>query len=63
MQMDGDKRHWFGAHPPGLEVASNYRMFAGKFATIKPEDYGLEIWNVTRSTALACFPIYNLDEL
>jgi hypothetical protein len=63
MQMQGDQRHWFGAHPNGLEVHSDYPSFLAQFATIKPEDYGLEIWNVTRKTALAHFPQHDLDEV
>jgi len=62
MQMKGDQRHWFGAHPPPMEVGSNYPAFLQCFATIKPAEYGIEIWNVTRETALQCFPLYDLDE-
>ena len=60
---DGDKRHWFGAHPKGLEVGSSYPCFIRMFETIKPADYGIEIWNVTRKTALQHFPVMNLDEV
>ena len=63
MKMRGDSRHWFGAHPDGMEVHSNYAMFIAAFKTIHPAAYGLEIWNVTRDTALDCFPRYDLDEL
>jgi len=63
MQMRGDKRHFFGAHPDGLEVASNYGNFIARFQTIRPEDYGLEIWNCTRDTALHHFPLLDLDEV
>jgi len=63
MKMAGSKRHWFGAHPQGLEVASNYAAFASRFQTILPQKYGIEIWNVTRDTALDCFPLYDLDEV
>ena len=63
MKMHGDKRHWFGAHPEGMEVASNYASFIEQFKTIQPQQYGLDIWNVTRDTALSCFPIYDLDEI
>ena len=63
MKMRGDTRHFFGAHPEGMEVASNYASFIGRFKTIKPEQYGLEIWNLTRDTALDCFPRYDLDEI
>jgi len=63
MKMAGDKRHWFGAHPNGLEVASNYQNFIGRFQSIRPADYGLEIWNCTRDTALQHFPVHDLDEV
>ena len=63
MMMDGDQRHWFGDHPQGLNVASNYNTFVQRYRTIKPEEYGIEIWNVTRRTALDCFPIHSLDDL
>jgi len=63
MMMDGDRRHWFGNHPDKLNVASNYNDFARMFGTINPAEYGIEIWNVSRVTALKNFPIYNLDDL
>lgn len=63
MKKRGDDRHWFGAHPGKMEVDSNYASFITAFRTINPAQYGLEIWNVTRDTALDCFPLYNLDEV
>ena len=63
MQMQGDKRHWFGAHPNGLEVTSCYPSFIQCFQTIKPEEYGIEIWNVTRKTALEAFPVLDFDDV
>jgi len=59
----GACRHWFGSHPEPMEVESCYPDFIRKFETIIPADYGIEIWNCTRSTALACFPIYDFDEV
>jgi len=63
MTMSGNQRHWFGAHPQGLEVNSNYASFIAQFRTINPAEYGIEIWNVSRVTAMTHFPIYNLDDL
>ena len=63
LKMRGNDRHWFGAHPKGMEVQSDYALFASQFRTIIPSQYGLEIWNVTRDTALACFPRYDLDDV
>lgn len=63
MKMRGETRHWFGAHPDGMEVASNYSSFIERFRTIHPPAYGIDIWNCTRDTALDCFPLYDLDEV
>jgi hypothetical protein len=63
MMVNGNQKHWFGDHPGKLNVGSNYQSFINRFRTIKPEDYGIEIWNVSRRTALNCFPIYDLDEV
>jgi len=63
MQTKGDVRHWFGRHPDGMEVASCYPSFVQRFQTINPADYGIEIWNLTRETALNHFPRYDLDEV
>lgn len=64
MQLDGDKRHWFGAHPAGMEVDSNYPDFINAFKTTLPvEQYGIEVWNCTRKTALHCYPCHDLDEV
>lgn len=63
MMLHGGKRHWFGDHPGRLNAASNYQQFMTALATIKPADYGIEIWNCSRKTALTCFPIHDLDEV
>ena len=63
MMMNGTQRHWFGDHPGTLNAGSNYHDFGQAYKTIKPEDYGIEIWNCSRRTALDCFPIYDLDEV
>lgn len=56
-------RHWFGEHPKNLNQHSDYAGFAERFRSILPERYGIEIWNVTRDTALDAFPRYDLDEV
>jgi hypothetical protein len=58
-----EQRHWFGAHPEAMEVESCYPDFIREFETIIPDDYGIEIWNCTRSTALHHFPLYDFDEV
>ena len=63
LMMTGTQRHWFGDHPDPMNVTSNYPGFISHFATIKPEEYGLEIWNCSRRTALNCFPCFNFDEV
>ena len=62
MMMTGKQRHWFGDHPENMNVESNYPACVRHFQTIKPCDYGLEILNCSRRTALNCFPCHDLDE-
>lgn len=62
MMVDGDKRHWFGDHPGILNRASDYAGFAARFDSIVPAQYGIEIWNCSRRTALKAFPKHDLDE-
>lgn len=59
--MQGVGDHWFGKHQ-GLPSETNYAGLVEKFASIKPADYGIEIINCTRSTALHCFPRMTIDE-
>lgn len=61
MSPAGDKDHWFGNHPEPLRTESPYASFANKFRSIIPSEYGIEIWNCSRRTALDCFPIFDLD--
>ena len=66
MSMDGEKRHFFGDHPgepgQGMNQFSNYQVFINAFNTVNPKDYGLEIWNCSRRTAMDAFPRYNLED-
>lgn len=45
--------HFFGKHPPKLDVMSPFRNFIESFASIKKD---VEIINCSRQTALDCFP-------
>ena len=64
MKKRGEQRHWFGAHPDGMEVESNYANWCNLFqSTVPTEQYGIEVWNCTRDTALHCYPWYDLDEV
>jgi len=61
MMRSEDKSHWFGDHPQCMNAASPYPSFVNAFRTIKPADYGIEIWNCSRRTALDCFDKHDLD--
>lgn len=61
MGLNGNQRHWFGDHPGVLNASSNYADFIRHFETINPKDYGIEIINCSRQTALQCFPREDLD--
>jgi hypothetical protein len=54
--------HWFGSHPPGLELKSPYNSMRRKFEEMKPERYGLEVINCTRDTTLTCFLRLPIDK-
>lgn len=56
------KAHFFGDHPENIGNANRYAEFANNFNTIKPADYGIEIINCTRDTALTAFPRMDLDD-
>jgi hypothetical protein len=62
MSWQGGKSHWFGDHPEELTNAKPDRYIAA-FRTIKPADYGLEIINCSRRTALDAFPRQNLEDI
>lgn len=61
MKLSGNQRHWFGDHPHPMNANSPYGAFMRNFSSIKPEDYGVEIINCTRDTALDCFPCVELE--
>jgi hypothetical protein len=62
MGFSGNKRHFFGEHPAGLGQSSDYPELIQRFRSIKPADYGLEIINCTRTTALDAFPCQRLEQ-
>lgn len=58
MQRTGGKAHWFGDHPPGLQVPSPFKDFIVRFNDIA-KDLSLEnveVVNCSIETALGCFP-------
>lgn len=63
LMMTGNKRHWHTDRPANLNAQSPYHSFIKNFQTIHPEEYGMEIWNVSRRTALTHFPWFDLDDL
>ena len=62
LMMNG-QRHWFGDHPKGVGLASNYHNFITYFRTIDPAEYGIEILNCSRETALDAFPRHHLEDV
>ena len=57
-----DKRHFFGEHPQPLGQSSDYPRLCRNFATIKPDDYNIDIINCARTTRLDCFRRGDLEE-
>lgn len=60
---DGRLAREINDRPKALNVKVDYRDFRRCFETIRPEEYGLEIINLSRRTALNCFPLGDLDQL
>jgi uncharacterized Rossmann fold enzyme len=63
MHCHSGQSHWFGDHPKDFASNTQYERFIKRFRTIKPADYGIEILNCSRVTALDAFPRYSLDDL
>lgn len=57
----GPGAHFFGSHEAPLKGCSNYAKFIAGFRTIKPEDYGIQVLNCSRDTALDAFPVVTLE--
>jgi len=62
LQLTGGQRHWFGDHKDGLTNSSDYDKRIRHFKTINPTDYGIEIINCSRQTAMQCFPRMTIQE-
>lgn len=60
--MKGRGAHWFGEHPSGLSRDTNYEKFVEDYMQMHPENFGFEVINCTRDTALRCFPQLQLEE-
>lgn len=63
MCCNSGKSHFFGDHPKGFNSDTRYERFISAYRTIKPKDYGLQILNCTRYTALDAFPRADLDQV
>ncbi|MFV1983008.1 MAG: hypothetical protein ACC657_05645 [Thiohalomonadales bacterium] len=63
-----EKRHYFGEYPkelqhwPRTSENGNLSGLIREVETIKPHDYGIEIINCTKDSALTCFPYQSLSE-
>jgi len=63
MHCTGGKSHFFGDHPSKFISNNKYERFIAAFRTIKPERYGLEIFNCSRQTALDAFVRVDLGDM
>lgn len=57
------RTHWFGDHPPGMQVKSPYTEFVKRFPALA-EDLqaeGVDVVNCSTKTALTCFRQSNLE--
>ena len=55
--------HYFGKHPDTLVSDSPYKKFMQSFETIDPRQYGIEIINCSRQSALEHFTRHSIDEV
>jgi len=64
MHNHSGKSHWFGDHPKAFANSNqDANRYIGAFRTIKPADYGIEILNCSRVTALDAFPRHDLEDV
>lgn len=61
MQLTNGQRHWFGDHRDNLPNTSEYGAQIKHFQTINPAEYGIEIVNCSRATALKHFPRMTIE--
>ncbi len=57
------KAHWFGQHTNGLSAIQNYRHWNNAFPQLAADlkEEGVEVFNLTRDTALNCFERMRLE--
>lgn len=63
MQLTGGKSHFFGDHPPEIRNGGDPGRFVSAYRTIDPNQYGIEIINCSRETALDMFPRSTIDDI
>lgn len=58
------KAHWFGQHGKGLSKIQNYKHWTRVFPQLADDlkAEGVEVINLSRETALTCFPRMSLEE-
>ena len=64
MQRTDGKSHWFGDHPPGLQVPSPFQDFIRRFGPLAQDlsDEGVTVINCSAQTALTCFPRHTISQ-
>lgn len=64
MQPVKGKTHYFGDHPPGLQVSSPYKQWVINFEKIAQDlgDMQIEVVNCSMNSALRCFKKIPLQE-
>lgn len=63
MHNFGGKSHWFGEHPEEFPPGNKPERFIAAYRTINPADYGIEIINCSRQTALDAFPRCRIEDV
>lgn len=65
MQPTGGKLHWFGEHPPGVRRGVSFDLFRVAYVEAAPQlaAAGIPVINLSRETALTCFPRSRIDEV
>lgn len=62
MQHTDGKAHFFGDHPRELHQCGDYTKRTKHFETMNPGQYGMRVYQLTRQTALNCFPPMDLEK-
>ena len=63
MQLTDNRAHFFGDHPPEIRNGGDPKRFVSNYRTINPGQYGINIVNCSRETALDMFPRSTIDDV